>query len=89
MYSSTLPSTSALDGDGWSKSRPGRFTPGNDTVPIVQEAGWVTATVWKGAENLSPTGIRSPGRPARSEKFRLLNFLSCSKCLESGGNDMQ
>jgi hypothetical protein len=27
MYSYTLPSTSALDGRGWSTSRPGRFTP--------------------------------------------------------------
>jgi hypothetical protein len=24
---------------GWSAPRPGRFTPGNDPVPIVQEAG--------------------------------------------------
>ena len=35
MYSSTLPSTSALDGGGWSAPRPGRFTPGKDPVPIV------------------------------------------------------
>ena len=35
MYSSTLPSTSALDGGGWSTPRPGRFTPGKDPVPIV------------------------------------------------------
>ena len=27
MYSSTLPSTPAVDGDGWSTPRPGRFTP--------------------------------------------------------------
>ena len=38
-YSSTLPSTSALDGGGWSAPRPGRFTPGKDPVPIVHEAG--------------------------------------------------
>jgi hypothetical protein len=25
----------ALDGGGWSTPRPGRFTPGNDLVPIV------------------------------------------------------
>ena len=31
MYSSTLPSTSALDGGGWSTPRPGRFTPGKET----------------------------------------------------------
>ena len=40
MYSSTLPSTSALDGDGWSTPRPGRFTPRErpDTHCI---GGWV------------------------------------------------
>ena len=39
MYSSTLPLTSTLDGGGWSTSRPGRFTPGKDPVPTVEEAG--------------------------------------------------
>jgi hypothetical protein len=38
-YSSTLSLTSALDGGGWSMSRLGRFTPRNDPVAIVQEAG--------------------------------------------------
>ena len=38
VYSSTLPSTSALDLCGCS-SRPGRFTPMKDPVPIVQEQG--------------------------------------------------
>jgi hypothetical protein len=33
-YSFTLSLTSKLDGDGWSP-RPGRFTPGEDQVPIV------------------------------------------------------
>ena len=35
MYSSTLPSTSVRDGDGWSTPRPGLFTPGKDPVPIL------------------------------------------------------
>jgi hypothetical protein len=87
MYSSTLPSASALDGGGWSTSRPGRFTPGNDPVPIVQEAAWVIVPVWRGAENLAPTGIRSPYRPARSEKVRVFNSFSWH--LESSGNYMQ
>jgi hypothetical protein len=30
---------SAQEGGGWSAPRPGRFTPGEDLVPIVQEAG--------------------------------------------------
>ena len=42
------------------------FTPGKDPVPIVQEAGWAPGPVWTGAENLAPTGIRSPYRPDRS-----------------------
>jgi hypothetical protein len=75
MYSSTLPSTSALDGGGWSTSRPGRFTPEKDPVPIVQEAGWASGPVWTNAENLSPTGIRSPDRPARSESLYRLRYI--------------
>jgi hypothetical protein len=31
--------TSALEGGLWSASRPGRFTPGKDPVPILLEAG--------------------------------------------------
>jgi len=66
-YSSTLPLTLALDGDGWSMPRPGRFTPGKDPVLIVQEAEWVPRPVWTGVENLAPPGIRSPVRSACSE----------------------
>jgi hypothetical protein len=40
--------------------RPGRYTPGNDPVPIVQEAGWAPGPVWGDAEYLASTGIRSP-----------------------------
>jgi hypothetical protein len=57
IYSSTIPSTSALDGGGWSIPRSGRFTPGKDPVPIVQEGGWAPGMVWKGAENLYSTWI--------------------------------
>ena len=69
MYSSTLPSTWALYEGGWSMPCPGRFTPGKDTVPIVQEAGWAPGLVWTGMEDLSPTGIRSPDRPACSKSL--------------------
>jgi hypothetical protein len=31
---------------GWSAPRHGRFTPGKDPVPIVQEAGWAPGPVW-------------------------------------------
>ena len=59
---------------GWSAPPPGRFTPGEDAVPIVQEAGWAPEPVWNGAENLSPTGIRSPDRPARSKSQYRLSY---------------
>jgi hypothetical protein len=29
-------------------------------------AGWAPGPVWTGAENLTPTGIQSPDRPAHS-----------------------
>jgi hypothetical protein len=59
--------TTALDG-GWGVSvTPQPLSiPGKDPVPIVQETGWAPGPVWTGAENLAPTGIRSPNRPARS-----------------------
>ena len=33
------------------------FTPGEDPVLIVQEAGWVPGSVWTNAENLAPPGF--------------------------------
>jgi hypothetical protein len=63
-------------GCGWSVSRPGHFTRGKDQVPIVQEAEWVPLPVWTDAENLVPTGIRSPDRPARSESLYRLSYPS-------------
>jgi rRNA maturation protein Nop10 len=39
MYSYTLPSTSALDGDGWSTPRPGRFTPGKTRYRLYRRLG--------------------------------------------------
>jgi hypothetical protein len=56
-YSSTLSLMSALEEDG---STPRPLYP----VPIVQEAGWAQGPVWTSAENLTPTGIRFPGRQA-------------------------
>ena len=66
--------TSALDGGRWSAPRPGRFTPGKDPVPIVQEARWAPGPVWTSAENLAPTGIRSPDLPVRRESLYRLSY---------------
>jgi len=50
------------------------FTPGKGPVPIVQEAVWASGPVWTGAKNLTPTGIRSPDRPARSQSLYQLSY---------------
>ena len=47
--------------DGLVTPRPGRFTPGKDPISIVQEAGWASGPVWKGAENLAPHRDSIPG----------------------------
>ena len=80
-------------GEG-SASRPGcSLPPGKDPVPIVQKAGCAPGPIWTGAENFSPTGIRSPDRPARNQSlYRLsyrahklhvlcLFFLNCQFCV--------
>ena len=64
---------------GLSTPRSCRFTQGKDLVLIVLEAGWVLGPVWRSAENLAPTGIRSPARPARSESLYLLSYLALCK----------
>jgi hypothetical protein len=49
---------------GWVfNTTPQLFHPRKDPVPIAQEAGWASGPVWKGAENLAPTGIQSRDLP--------------------------
>jgi hypothetical protein len=52
--------------------------PSVNLVPIVQEAGWAPGTVWMGAENLAPTGIRSPDCPAHSESRVAMGWALCA-----------
>jgi hypothetical protein len=40
------------------------------------EAGWAPGPVWTGAENLAPTGIRSPDRPAHSQSLYRLSYTA-------------
>jgi hypothetical protein len=40
-----------------------------DPSPIFLEAGWAPGPAITGAENLAPTGIRTPDRPASSESL--------------------
>jgi hypothetical protein len=68
--------TTTLEGDQWSASHPGRtLPPGKTRYPLyVQEAGWAPGPVWTDAENLAPTGIRSPDRPACSQSLYRLSY---------------
>jgi hypothetical protein len=64
-YSSYSFTTSALDGDEWSASRPGRALPPEKghPVPIVQEAGWAPEPVWTQGldeKSFAPAGDRIP-----------------------------
>jgi len=70
------------------------FTPKKDPVPIVQEAGWAPGPVWTGAENLAPTRIQSPDRPARSQSLYWLcypahwHMIMMEKSKYSGGESL-
>ena len=75
---------------GWVvNTTPGRLYFGNDPVPIVQEVGWASEQVWIGAENLAPTGIRSPNLPARSELLYRLCYLGWKNKLTSQNARLQ
>ena len=67
IYSSTLPLTSALDGGEWSTPRPCHFTRGSD--PVLNVQGGPQGRSERARKILSPTGIRSPYRQARSESL--------------------
>ena len=67
--------TTALEGgEGVSVTPRPLFTPGKDPILIAQEAGLDPGPVWTGAENLAPTGIRSPDRPVRSQSLYRLSY---------------
>jgi hypothetical protein len=65
---------SALDGVGGQRYAPAVLLPGKTpgTHCIVGWGG--PGPVWTGAENLAPTRIRSPDRPARSESLYRLSY---------------
>jgi hypothetical protein len=60
-------------GEG-SASHPGRFLPpGNTQYPLYRGLGGPQGQSWTGVENFTPTGIRSPDRPARSQSLYRLS----------------
>ena len=69
MYSSTLSLTSGLH-EGGVNATPWLIYPGGKRPSTHCVGGWVgLRAVLIGAENLAPSGIRSPDRPARSESL--------------------
>jgi hypothetical protein len=74
---------------GWSTPRPGRFTPGKEPVPIVQEAGWAPERVWTCVENLASTGIQSPDRSACSKSLYWLSYSDTIKPMYHKENNKQ
>jgi hypothetical protein len=42
-----------------------------DSVPTVQEVGWVSGPDWTGAENLPRIGVGTPNRLNRNESLSL------------------
>ena len=68
--------TAALEGGEWSAARPGRtLPPGEDPVPILQEAGWAPGPVWTGGKSLSHRDS-IPDRPARSQSLYRPSYLA-------------
>ena len=49
------------------------FTPGKDTVPILQDAGWAPGPVWTGGKS-RPHRDSIPDRPARHQSLYQLNY---------------
>jgi len=62
-------------GRGWAKApRPGRFSPWEDSIAIIQEARWASEQSWTGRENFANTDNRTQDRPAHSESLYQLFF---------------
>ena len=74
---------------GWGVSSTPRpyFTPGQDAVPIVQEAGWAPGPVWTGGKSRS-TGIRSSDRPARASVAIPTELPGPPKCFKRWPNSV-
>jgi len=70
-------------GVGGQRHDPLALTPGKRPGTYCRGGGWTPRSVWTGAENLAPIGIRSPDRPARSESLHLLSApgprIHCNK----------
>ena len=54
------------------------YPPGKIPYPLYRRLGGPPGPVWTGAENLAPTGIRSPDRPSHSESQYRLRYAGPS-----------
>jgi len=50
------------------------FPPAKTRYPLCRRLGGPQGPVWKGVENLAPSGIQSPDRLARSESLYRLSY---------------
>jgi phosphatidate phosphatase APP1 len=74
-YSSIRYLTSALDGGWVANATPRPLYPRErDLVVSVEEARLAPWPVWTGSEYLTPAGIRSSDRPARSKSLYQLPY---------------
>jgi len=76
---------------GWVVSNTPRpnFTPGKDTLPILQEAGWAPGPVWTGGKS-RPYRDSIPDRPALVSRYTdwatgptLWKHVSCIKVVQN------
>ena len=66
--------TAALEGGGWSTPCPGRtLRPRKTRYPLYRRLGGPQGRSGR-SENLAPTGIRSPDRPACCQSLYLLSY---------------
>jgi hypothetical protein len=63
---------------------PAALPPGNDPVPIVQEAWWISGPVWTDSENLATTGIPRTIQPVAS---RYTDYANANPGAFSGTRD--
>jgi hypothetical protein len=66
---STLPSTSALDGVGVQRHSPAALPPRKTGYPLYRRLGGPHGRSGRVRKTPTPTGIRSPDRPARIESL--------------------
>ena len=67
------------------------FTPGKDSVPIVQEAGWAPGPIWTGGKS-RPHRDSIPDRPARSRSLYRLSYPAHSSytyCIKISNSHVQ